>query len=113
MECGRVAAFLLNDFRSDLSGSSARKRRCDHGHEEQESRGEGRAKSRVKVGKLQLSKETIKDLTPGKQKQVQGGKMVGVPGVQLSLPARAGLPAENQVKHPDHRKGFKHGNEEQ
>ena len=28
-------------------------------------------KSRVKVGKLQLSKE--KDLTPGKQKQVKGG----------------------------------------
>ena len=36
-------------------------------------------KSRVKVGKLQLSKETIKDLTPGKLKQVQGGKMVEVP----------------------------------
>jgi len=36
-------------------------------------------KSRVKVTKLQLSKETIKDLTPGKQKQLQGGKMVEVP----------------------------------
>jgi len=32
-------------------------------------------KSRVRVGKLQLSKETIKDLTPGEQKQVQGGKI--------------------------------------
>jgi len=32
-------------------------------------------KSRVKVGKLKLGKETIKDLTPGKQKQVHGGKM--------------------------------------
>jgi len=29
-------------------------------------------KSRVNVGKLQLSNETIKDLTPDKQKQVQG-----------------------------------------
>ena len=30
-------------------------------------------KSRVKVGKLQLTKQTIKDLTPDKQKQVKGG----------------------------------------
>jgi len=30
-------------------------------------------KNRVKVGKLQLSKETIMDLPPGKQKQVKGG----------------------------------------
>ncbi len=30
-------------------------------------------KSRVKVGKLQPNEETIKDLTPGKQKQVKGG----------------------------------------
>jgi hypothetical protein len=30
-------------------------------------------KGRVKVGKLQLKKETIKDLTPDKQKQVKGG----------------------------------------
>ena len=36
-------------------------------------------KSRVKVGKLQLGKETIKDLTPGKQKQIQGGKMDELP----------------------------------
>jgi len=33
-------------------------------------------KSRVKVGKLQLKKETIKDLTPGKQKQVMGGRVI-------------------------------------
>jgi len=31
------------------------------------------AEGRVKLGKLQLGKETIKDLTPGKQKQVKGG----------------------------------------
>jgi hypothetical protein len=30
-------------------------------------------KSRVKVGKLQLKKQTIKDLTPGNQKQIKGG----------------------------------------
>ena len=30
-------------------------------------------KNRVKVGKLQLNKETIKELAPGKQKQVKGG----------------------------------------
>jgi len=28
---------------------------------------------RVKLGKLQLGKETIKELIPGKQKQVKGG----------------------------------------
>jgi len=28
---------------------------------------------RVKLDKLQLGKETIKELTPGKQKQVKGG----------------------------------------
>ncbi|HEY6121097.1 MAG TPA: class I lanthipeptide, partial [Pyrinomonadaceae bacterium] len=31
------------------------------------------AKSRVKVGKLQLGKETIKDLRPEKQKEIKGG----------------------------------------
>ena len=31
-------------------------------------------KSRVKMGKLHLKKETIKDLTPREQKQVKGGK---------------------------------------
>ena len=36
-------------------------------------------KSRVNVGKLQLSKETIKDLTPGKQKQVKGGARINIP----------------------------------
>ena len=41
--------------------------------------GKALTKSRVKVGKLQLSKETIKELTAGKQKQVKGGKMGDVP----------------------------------
>ena len=67
-------------------------------------------KSRVKVGKLQLGKETIKDLSPGKQKHIQGGKMDDSPETYC-VPARVGLPAENQVQHSDHRKGFKHGNE--
>ena len=39
-------------------------------------RAEKAAKSRVKIGKLQLKKETLKDLTPGKQKQVKGGAAV-------------------------------------
>jgi hypothetical protein len=30
-------------------------------------------KGRVTLGKLQLGKETIKDLTPGKQKEIKGG----------------------------------------
>jgi hypothetical protein len=30
-------------------------------------------KSRVKVGKLQLNRETVKDLTGSKQKQIKGG----------------------------------------
>ena len=38
-------------------------------------RDEKATQSRVKVGKLQLGKETIKDLTPGKQKQVKGGRI--------------------------------------
>jgi len=38
-------------------------------------------KSRVKVGKLQLEKETIKDLTPSKQKQVKGGVINAGPTV--------------------------------
>ena len=29
--------------------------------------------SPVKIGKLQLGKETIKDLRPGQQKQIKGG----------------------------------------
>ena len=33
-------------------------------------------KSRVKVGKLQLKKETIKDLTPTQKRQVRGGAIV-------------------------------------
>ena len=32
------------------------------------------AKNRVKVGKLQPNKQTIKELTPSKQKQVKGGR---------------------------------------
>jgi len=36
---------------------------------------------RVKLGKLQLGKETIKDLTPGKQKQVKGGVINAGPTV--------------------------------
>ena len=31
-------------------------------------------KNRVKLGKLQLKKETVKDLSPGKQKQIKGGR---------------------------------------
>ncbi|MGI9167160.1 MAG: hypothetical protein ACR2G5_12385 [Pyrinomonadaceae bacterium] len=31
----------------------------------------GQKKSRVKVGKLKLNKETVKDLTGGKQKQAR------------------------------------------
>ena len=30
-------------------------------------------KTRVKVGKLKLNKETVKDLNGGQQKQIQGG----------------------------------------
>ena len=30
-------------------------------------------KSRTKVGKLQLNRQTVKDLTTGEQKQVKGG----------------------------------------
>lgn len=33
----------------------------------------GQKKGRVKVGKLKLNKETVKDLTGGKQKQIKGG----------------------------------------
>ena len=39
-------------------------------------------KSRVKIGKLQLKKETLKDLTPTQQKQVKGGA-VGKPACPL------------------------------
>jgi len=35
-------------------------------------------KGRVKVGKLQLKKETYKDLTSKQQKQVKGGKAVEI-----------------------------------
>ena len=33
-------------------------------------------KRRAKVGKLQLNKESIKDLTPDQQKQLKGGQIV-------------------------------------
>jgi hypothetical protein len=36
-------------------------------------------KRRVKVGKLQLNKETIKNLNPSKQKQVKGGLIKNIP----------------------------------
>ncbi|HEY6120581.1 MAG TPA: class I lanthipeptide [Pyrinomonadaceae bacterium] len=36
-------------------------------------REEKTTKRRVKVGKLELKRETIKDLTPDKQKKVKGG----------------------------------------
>jgi hypothetical protein len=32
-------------------------------------------KGRVKVGKLKLNRETVKDLTGGKQKQIRGGEL--------------------------------------
>ena len=35
-------------------------------------------KPRAKVGKLQLNKERIKDLTPDQQKQLKGGQIVRV-----------------------------------
>ena len=38
----------------------------------------GQKKSRVKVGKLKLNKETVKDLTGGKQKQVKGGLLARI-----------------------------------
>jgi hypothetical protein len=34
---------------------------------------------RVKLGKLQLGKETIKDLTTGKRKHIKGGAINDVP----------------------------------
>jgi hypothetical protein len=45
-------------------------------------------KRRVKVGKLQLNKETIKELTPGKQKQVKGGAAHIGPTVILCFPTK-------------------------
>jgi len=31
-------------------------------------------KGRVKVGKLKVNKETVKDLTPSEEKEIQGGQ---------------------------------------
>ena len=36
----------------------------------------GSKKGRVKVGKLELNKETVKDLTSGEKKGVKGGSVV-------------------------------------
>lgn len=36
----------------------------------------GAKKGRVKVGKLELNKETVKDLTSGEKKGVKGGSVV-------------------------------------
>jgi hypothetical protein len=33
----------------------------------------GQKKGKVKVGKMNLKKETVKDLTPGEKKQIRGG----------------------------------------
>ena len=38
----------------------------------------GTKKGRVRVGKLKLNKETVKDLTPGDVKQIKGGLVVTV-----------------------------------
>ncbi len=37
------------------------------------SKADEKKKGRVKVGKLNLNKETVRDLTPGEKKQVGGG----------------------------------------
>jgi len=38
-------------------------------------------KGRVKVGKLKLGKETVKDLTSSKKKQIKGGAACGCKGI--------------------------------
>jgi hypothetical protein len=38
----------------------------------------GEKKGKVKVGKLRLNKETVKDLTGGEQKQIKGGLVITV-----------------------------------
>jgi hypothetical protein len=42
-------------------------------------------KSRVKVSKLRASKETLKDLTTGTKKQIQGGGQLGTGGFSCAL----------------------------
>ena len=46
-----------------------------HGNEIEgrRNRGKSQSKGRVKVGKLNLNKETVKDLTANEQKQLKGG----------------------------------------
>jgi hypothetical protein len=38
----------------------------------------GEKKGKVKVGKLELNKETVKDLTSGERRQIKGGVVVTV-----------------------------------
>lgn len=41
----------------------------------------GTKKSKVKVGKLKVDKETVQDLTDSDAKQVKGGVLIGYEGV--------------------------------
>ena len=60
------------------------------------SKGEKEAKKgRVKVGKLKLNKETVKDLTPSKTKQVGGGLGGVVGGVGGGVVGGAGRGVSN------------------
>ncbi|MGI9165593.1 MAG: hypothetical protein ACR2G5_04275 [Pyrinomonadaceae bacterium] len=42
----------------------------------------GKKSSRVKISKLRASKETLKDLTTGTKRQIQGGGNLGGSGFQ-------------------------------
>jgi hypothetical protein len=44
----------------------------------------GEKRGKVKVGKLKLNKETVKDLTGGEQKQLKGGRILNQPSVKCS-----------------------------
>ena len=44
----------------------------------------GEKKGKVKVGKLKLNKETVKDLTAGHQKHIKGGRILNNPSAQCS-----------------------------
>jgi hypothetical protein len=48
-------------------------------------------KSRVAVGKLKLNKETVKNLTKGKAKQVKGAGLSGACVAELKYQPRTGL----------------------
>ncbi len=41
-------------------------------------------KARVKVGKLKLNKETIRNLTGGQQKEIKGGRIINNPSAICS-----------------------------